>query len=189
MLIAIDGVDGVGKTTYSNALACFFGCRRVRSWESAKLAAKRGDSSEWSDLERCGIRVNDSVEDLYSLDTIGVLRSNAILDRTITSAIAYNDGIGESEAAHLLGVWHVLISRTPPPHLFVWLHAPWRISKDRTASRGEVWGDVSTVERHDAIQKRYQRLFDAILTDKIDIDTETTSVLDGIQMVLKMVRR
>jgi len=189
MLIAIDGVDGVGKTTYATRLSEALGLRRVRSWEHAKRAAKEGKWEQWHQLMACGVEVNGPVEDLYSLDIIGVLGASAILDRTITSAIAYSDSVLIRERSdYLLNAWYLLVSRIEPPHLFVWLRSPWSTSSKRREGRDEKWGDIENKARYNRIQKRYAELFEEVRIPKIAIDTSRVSVESGTKRIIGRLR-
>jgi cytidylate kinase len=88
MRVVLEGGSGVGKSTLAKALAVITGIPVYRPF--------RGKDEHISpavirDMQNLGLSVNNWQEDLYTADILSVVTSDVILDRSMPSAMAWNE--------------------------------------------------------------------------------------------------
>ncbi len=135
MLIILEGVNGVGKTTLAASLAKV-GYTRLKPFRVS-------DKGHWGDqdtevlrgrLIAMGIPVNSYVEDIFIAEFLRQLPSlDVVLDRSIPTSLAYStlpQGVDPSE---LLALWTSLLAPLRP--LYINMVASYRVAAERSGTR------------------------------------------------------
>lgn len=187
MLVIFEGINGVGKTTYAEELSQITGAKIGKVFRAGNNKLHWGDGSELKDmLTDLKIPLNTHIDDLFMADFLSTFKVNAILDRTIISAIAYGRAYNNLDGwyreknvvGELMNFWSYLIDKCNHPILYVWLTAPYEVIKERCKGR---W--CPTKMEYNKLKKEYGRLFDRITFDKIVIPTEYKDVGSGMKRI------
>lgn len=108
--IVLEGPSGVGKTTLMRAIQKHIEWPAYRAFRSARDGHQPGSSEGW--LSKLNVPVNTWQEDLFAADLLSVVKSNVILDRSMLSALTYEEmgvgsvtGLGPRERSGALGLW------------------------------------------------------------------------------------
>lgn len=188
MIICVEGVNGVGKTTYAKKLAEHYGCKIYRPFQYDRTDLhwdrNNGDSKEY--LESIKIPVNTHVEDMYAADVIAALGSDAILDRSVPSAIAYGRAFKQQDGWYLnrgvcvkiLTLWCDLIARNDD-FMYVYLVAPYDVVKTRRTNINKAQYRKLTAE--------FNTILNAIRLPKMVIRTNVCAVDAGIKRIIDKV--
>jgi len=193
MLIMLDGVNGVGKSTYAYRIKESFGigvCRVFRSGDKELHWGSTGAELQ-KELAKLKVPINTHVDDLFMADFMLTFQVDAVLDRTLASAIAYGRSYNKLDgwyrekgnARRLLDFWMALIEKCKPPVLYAWLDAEYDVAKERCGDRE--WFPTST--EYNKLRKEYERVFTRIKFRKTRVQTDHVSVEDGVGRVMRTV--
>lgn len=90
MILILEGLNGVGKTSIANAVSEQTGIPVYRAFRQGKDVHWGEGSKLEVGLLEMGVPLNTHVEDLYAADLLATFKGvNVILDRSMISAIAY----------------------------------------------------------------------------------------------------
>lgn len=192
MLIMLDGVNGVGKSTYAYKIKESFGINVCRVFRSGDKKLHWGSSGKELQQELADLKVpiNTHVDDLFMADFMLSFQVDAVLDRTLASAIAYGRAYNKLDgwyrekgnARRLLDFWMTLIEKCKPPMLYVWLDAEYDVAKERCEDR---W--CPTSKEYAKLRKEYERVFSRIRFQKTRVQTDHVSIEDGVDKIMRMV--
>lgn len=90
MLLILEGLEGTGKSTLARAVARCTNAPIYRPFRTDEHEHMGDGSRVEKMLGELGVAVNTYVEDVYAADLLGALRSDAILDRSMPSGLAYS---------------------------------------------------------------------------------------------------
>jgi thymidylate kinase len=189
MILMLDGTNGSGKTTYAYKLSEELDVNVCRVFRSSNKELHWGSSEGElrKELDALRIPINTHVDDIFMADFIQSFQVEAILDRTIISAIAYGRVYGhldgwykeKGNVRRLLEFWMGIIGGGKLPIIYVWLDATYEVAKKRCEGR---WCP-NRVE-YERLRKEYERAFQRIRFRKVRIDTDNTSVDIGVNKIL-----
>ncbi len=184
MIIIVEGANGAGKSTYAHVMESD-GMTLYRAFRRGDTdlhwgAKEGGEETVRGQLEALGIPLNTFIDDLYLADFIQSFKMNAVLDRSLPSAIAYDslELLNGASASQLLETWQRMMERALSPVLYVWFKATYKVAKARTEGR---WSPTSA--EYQKLNKRYERLFHRIRLPKLAIDTDRFEVRQGMRMI------
>lgn len=186
MIIVLEGANGVGKTAYIERLSKVLDIKAFKPWRGAKEACKEGGGRNYGLLDTFGIPVNTHVDDFYAIDFIEAFGVDAILDRSLPSAIVYGTLPGASPLlkSAMLKYWLEVAQRASQgKFLYVWLKAPHKIVKKRIEHR---W--CPNKSEYDKLEKQFGRAFELISLPKIQIDTSCCSISDGLRRICQALK-
>jgi predicted ATPase len=184
-IVVLEGVNGVGKTSYATALEAI-GYAVLRPFRPNSGFHFDGNSRHERELKALGVPVNTCVDDLYVADILGKLGRqptaygpqalNVVLDRSMPSAIAYESGpLATPRTMELMQRWKASFSDAKV--VYVNLVAPWEVCKFRLdPSRASTLRDTLPI--------RFGALFEMINWPKLTIDTSLVSVKEGVELIL-----
>lgn len=191
MLILLDGVNGVGKSTYAYKIKESFGIKVCRVFRSGDKELHWGSTGkELQDkLAELKVPINTHVDDLFMADFMLTFQVDAVLDRTLASAISYGRAYNKMDgwyrekgnARRLLDFWVELISKCKPPLLYAWLDAEYDVAKERCSDRA--WFPKPAEYRK--LRKEYESVFNRIPFQKMRIQTDHTTVSDGVGRLMR----
>ena len=191
MLVIFEGINGSGKTTYAEELSKITGAKIGKVFRASNNKLHWGDNSDLKDmLTDLKVPLNTHIDDLFMADFLSTFKVNAILDRTIVSAIAYGRTYGNLDGWYkeknvvgkLINFWSYLIDKCNHPILYVWL----QVSYDAMLKRCDGRWHPNKLE-YDKLNKEYRRLFVRIQFPKIVIPTEYKSVDSGLKRIIKYI--
>lgn len=176
-VVILEGVNGVGKSTYARALEAELGWPMYRPF-------RRDPDNHWTGIELDNLRqlqipVNTFVEDACAADALVQLKASAIMDRSMPSALVYAKVEGQPNAPtldHLLW-WQETLRGHAGGVLLVQLEAPLEAIQER------IGGRAPTAERCKALTSAYSKVFQRIRLPKMRINTARISVERGIKMI------
>ncbi len=193
MIIMLDGVNGSGKTTYAYHLKLLLGVKVCRVFRSDDKNLHWGSSGEKfrKELEKIKVPINTHIDDIFMADFMRSFQVDAILDRTIISAIVYGRTYlhlegwykGEGNSKRLLEFWTYLIGCCKLPIVYVWLDVDYDVAKGRTEGR---WRPNKS--EYQKLRREYERAFQRIRFRKYYIDTGITNVKDGVDRIIRWVK-
>ncbi len=185
MIVILEGANGVGKSTYAHELELGDGLRLYRAFRRGNTelhwgAKEGGEEAVRTQLEALGIPLNTYIDDLYLADFIQSFSLDAVLDRSLPSAIAYDslDLLQGATAGQLLEAWQKMMACSVSPVLYVWLKTSYRMAKERVNGR-----HMPTGAEYGRLNKYYERLFNRIRLPKLAIDTGRAEVREGMKMI------
>jgi len=180
VIVILEGCNGVGKSAYAEALADYLGAPVLRPFRPSPDYHWNGERPLEVALKRLGVPVNTHVDDLYIADILGQLGRLAprdvILDRSVPSAIAY--GSARDVAGPLFDYWQGQLRRLRRV-VYAWLVCPWRLAKER--ADGRRFPDRTA---YGCLENEFDRMFSEFAGRKLIIDTETTELDAGVQLIL-----
>lgn len=194
MIVIFEGTNGVGKSTYANALSKKFGAPVIRPFRSGDTDLHWGHSGkDRFQMLRDELRVpvNTHVDDLYVADFLATYQVDAILDRSVPSAVAYgilNDDLGgwykhKGVPRTLMAFWHSLIKNASHPVVYIWLRASHKMAKQRCDGR---W--CPNKSEYDKLEKYFAKAFQDIELPKKQIQTDRVDLEDGVKIVERMLK-
>lgn len=190
MIVVLEGLNGVGKSACAKLLQDQLHAPIVRAFrgggESTHLG--REDSNLQSKFRAIGIPANTFVDDIYTADLLAQIGVNAIMDRSMGSAIAYGMLYGDisspRRAKQLLSVWERLISGAPGSVLYVYMKARPEVRKQRCKARWQ-----PTKDQTGKLEKWFNLVFRSIDIDKIVVDTsDSPSPEAGVKRIVNQLR-
>jgi len=181
----------VGKSEYARRLSEALKipiCRPFRNgntdthWDSHNV-----ELQDW--LKDAKVPVNTHVDDLYVADFLDNFGVDAILDRSLPSAIAYGRVLDLSDGYYqnrlvcqsLYEFWESRITKRDDS-LMVWMTCAYEDAKSRCANRA--FPNKGTWTK---LENEFKRLFQRCrLPNKKQINTSTVKVDDGVKSILKV---
>lgn len=138
MRFILEGGCGVGKSTLARALGVITGVPVYRPFRGQDEHISQQTIRHMQDL---GLSVNGWEEDLYTADFLSVVHSDVIIDRSMPSALAYNEvserALEASQRRAILGLWAERIVAARAIVVLVVCNEDER--KRRSPSRGGAW--------------------------------------------------
>jgi thymidylate kinase len=178
LIIVLEGVNGVGKSTYARLLQERLGYTPLRAFRPSSDCHFNGKYKVERDLQAFNVPYNTHVDDLYVADILGKLKpSNVVLDRSMASAVAYGSR-PISDAGELVRLWAGLFGRTPV--LYVWLTADPNTSLKRVVARGDASPSLSILK---ALHGSFELVYELVPFFKDAIDTDVTRPEDGVSRI------
>lgn len=186
MIIVLEGVNGTGKSTYARRLAGGLNVAVIRPFRQGPDHHFTGDTPVERELKAFGVPYNTHVDELYTADFLGRMlkagqRPGAVLDRSVASCIVHGDR-PVSDAGSLVSLWSRLLGADAPV-VYVWLTAPWHISHERLVAAGRAEHSEPRAA-HQRRQQIFRHVYDLITYPKMEIDTGTTFVDDGLKQII-----
>lgn len=189
MIIILEGVNGVGKSACAKILSNKLDIKSFRP-------LKFGNSDlHWNEngldlkfiLEGFKVPTNSHVEDVYTADFLSSFQVDAILDRTLTSSIAYGRTYVQDEgwykqkgnSGRLLDFWQSIMMKCKPKLLYVWMEAPYDVILDRCKNR---WCPKKS--EYEKLCKEFEQLFRRIRFDKIRLDAHRLDIDQRVKKIL-----
>jgi thymidylate kinase len=193
MLIMLDGVNGVGKSSYAYAIKKSFGINVCRAFRSSDKALHWGSTGKelQEKLASLKVPINTHVDDLFMADFMLTFQVDAVLDRTLASAIAYGRAYSKMDgwykkkgnARQLLDFWTSLIMKCKHPLMYVWLDVEYDVAKERCSDRA--WFPKSV--EYKKLRKEYNSIFNRISFQKMRVQTDHVDVESGVERILRTV--
>lgn len=189
MIIVLEGVNGVGKTSAAITLADAIGATAIRPFRPHVGHHWTEPSDALGDrLRSIGVPVNTHVDDLYAGDLLAKIVDQfhkphymkVVLDRSMLSAMAY-DNTTPSEAYR---VWQeqMAVLNVETGVRLVWLHAPFEVARKRVAKSRAFF---PTESDYNYLHGRFQGLFEGYeASHKIDIDTSEIPTAEVVKRIL-----
>jgi len=201
MLVMLDGINGVGKSTVAKLITERTGLKSVRPfrdspdvhWRSFNDGDAAGESEVEEHLRAARVPFNTFVDNLYLADIVSKLGADTIMDRTMHSSVAYGLVKGEELyrdarlANWMVGYWESLIQRCRYPRVFALLTCDYEVSAARCEREGR-WHPPHHIHRQLAGSffdlHRESRLNPIIIdTTEMDANTVATRVLDHLRRI------
>jgi thymidylate kinase len=191
MIVLVEGLNGVGKTTYVRALSKKLGISPYRPFR--KNLGEHWDESggrlEKDFLEALRIPVNNHVEEMYIADFARSVGVSFIQDRTMLSSLAYGRVENQSEgwynegdnAQALFELWES-IYREADGVLLLYLTAPFETAKQRAGAR------ALTKEKWKKLDAQYDKMFRRSTLPKKQINTDAVDVETGVNLVCRLLK-
>lgn len=186
MIVVLEGLNGVGKTTYARALAETFGAPILRAFRPSIDHHHTGASETEQHLRSLGVPVNTHVDDMYVADILAQLRpSNVILDRSLPSAHVYGStpthlvyrGFRPDGSPGLFDIWQDKL-RSAGEVIYVWLRAPHAVASTRSPDR------VPSMGRYAAMESWFRYAYESWDGHKLPIDTSEVDVEEGVDDIV-----
>jgi thymidylate kinase len=183
MIIILEGVNGVGKSTYATLLSAKLRLPIIRPFRINHTTHTGNDSKYELELKKYGVKPNTHIDDLYVADLLRQLQSGAILDRAIPSAIAYAKMRGESfppkdKYKNLLAFWEGMIQSISQPLLYVWMRAEYDDARERAGARWPL-----NKAKFNSLETTFDQAFKTLHIPKKQINTSTVDVSEGIKII------
>lgn len=188
MIVILEGTNGVGKSTYASALSDRLAAPIVRPFrDDSGCHWGHGNTERFQMLrDELRIPVNTHVDDMYVAEFLATFQVDAILDRSVPSAVAYgilNDDLGgwythKGVARTLVAFWHSLIKKGSHPVVYIWLRASYKVAKQRCEGR---W--CPNRSEYDKLEKYFAKAFQDIMLPKKQIQTDSLELDDGLRIV------
>lgn len=138
MRVILEGACGVGKTSLARALSALSNTPVYRPFRGKSEHITQSTVTAMQDL---GLSVNGWEEDMYTADFLSVVRSDVIIDRSMPSAMAYNEVSSSPLAARarqtILRLWAERIAAARATIVLVVCAEATR--KQRCPDRGGEW--------------------------------------------------
>lgn len=192
MIIMLDGTNGVGKTTYAYKLSEMLGIKVCRVFRSSDKELHWGSADKGAiekELKSLKVPINTHIDDIFMADFIKTFQVDAILDRTIVSAVAYGRVYShlrgwykeKGNVARLMEFWSALIEGCKHPISYVWLDAAYDVSKRRCDAKR-----LPNKVDYERLRAVYRNVFRNIEFPKICINTDSVSIADGIGRIIRL---
>jgi thymidylate kinase len=149
LLIVIEGVNGVGKTTLAKSLSEYLGIRIFKPFRTDHdIHWGTGHHLEQS-LARFGVPVNSHQEDFFIADFLATYtEAEAILDRGMPSAVGYGmarGDIGEADGAAMLLWWFDRLMSNRDVH-YIYLGCSPQASLERAGERSQQGASLEVID-------------------------------------------
>lgn len=185
-VIILEGLNGLGKTTYAKQLSEKLGLPIYRAFRD-NMSEHWGDRSERERMlkDSWGVPLNTHVDDLYAADIVARLRAGVIFDRSMPSAIAYgllqDNEVIRRHADDLLKFWEAQLVSSGLRLCYVWLTGPYSLAKGRC--EGRRWSLDS--KKFNKLNVHFDKIFSRTRLPKRQINVETTESADGVRAICK----
>ena len=180
MVIILEGVNGTGKTAYAKALEEKLGYKMYRAFRKGR---EKCDFKLHEVLHGMDIRANTYVDDIYMADFLQTFEVKAILERSMPSAVAYDQVYNEpwkAYSARAFGFWLEQMAKVP--HIYVWLEAGYETATERRS------GHHPSKKEHEGLVKVYGKLFQRMGKSKMRIDTELKTIEEGVELICQRLK-
>ena len=175
MIVFLEGVNGAGKSAYAKALAKRLGWPTYRAF---KKGTEHHVAERLEFLEEVGIQVNSHVDDVYMADFFSTFKLDAIIDRTFTSALAYDTVYDEPQKSQSAGAFKFWLGQLKEfDFLYVWLEVDYETAAERRS------GFHPSKKEHKALAKAYGKAFQRMPKPKMRISTDSVSIEDGVELI------
>lgn len=184
MIILLEGINGVGKTTYAEMLSKILKIQYYHALKNGNMDVHWGEKGEKERaLREVGAPLNTHIEDLYLADMLKTFNINAVIDRSMPSAIAY----GKVErleylktAEECVKVYSLWEKMMPLDVLYVYMLCDYNVAKERCKNRKWPLNKI----KYDKLKKVFAQLFQKIRYEKMIIDTTIIHPQEGINRIL-----
>lgn len=200
MIIVLEGLNGVGKSTCAQQLSEGLGIPLYRPFRMGNSDLHWGHEGEAERVLRDDYRIplNTHIEDIFTADLLGVLNADVILDRSLPSAVAYGilndhlDGYYRNleTSRRLLAYWQELLTQSGARVLYVWMTVAYDVAKHRCKGRwfpsNADWRTLDKLftlifERDIRVTKRVSKC--KLVTTTSDIGDHARAVLSRMEML------
>jgi thymidylate kinase len=192
MLLILEGVNGVGKSTYAERIVKAVGAVTYRAFRRKSTCHFDSDYVEKL-REEYLIPVNTHVDELYMADTLASFTPSnlVIFDRSMPSAIAYGMALHQNDdwynkpgvSKKLLNFWLELLRPNYNILHYFQLISSYEEIKYRCNGR---WHPNK--KQYAILSSIYDKVFREIPFKKQKIHTDRISLDDGVKCVLNMVK-
>lgn len=189
-VIVLEGVNGVGKSTYARKLAAALGATIYRPFRSNSDQHNIEEDYPGRFLEIVGVPIGTHVEDFFTADLLGKLARDqsirVILDRSLPSALAYGSARPHAEAKNtpgeiMLGLWQEMLAPAKP--LYVWLSADiFECARRGTRAPKEL------AIPFEQLHSRYRYIFEILKMQKLEIGTQYVTPELGVTTILDLLK-
>lgn len=187
-IIVLEGVNGLGKTTYAQRLSERLGVPVYRAFRD-KISEHWGDRSERELMlrEQFGVPLNTHVDDLYAADIVSRLGAGVIFDRSLPSALAYGklqgDAFVEKSGGKMLEFWEAILVSSALPVRYVWLRGEYELAKERCAGRASSW--PLTKAKYAVLEKVFEKVFAKTRLPKQQINVGSVEYVAGVASIVR----
>lgn len=187
MLVILEGLEGVGKTTVAEAISRSLTIPVYRAFRQGRRAHAGTGSQLDAMLKDFGVPHNTHVEDLYAVDLLTTVGGSVILDRSMPSAVAYGiaDGILDSDLAYKMFRYWASRLESRIDVRYAYMKCDRHVASIRT-KRG-----VIDQERLQVLEKNLDHCYDEMATtfQSAVIDTSTHGVSGALAEISKLLGR
>jgi len=190
MIILLEGVNGVGKTTYARRLAEKLELKVYRAMRSDDDENHWGVSDKhWNELQerlaKAEVPINTHVDDLFVADFMAAFEPSVILDRGLYSAIAYGETYHQPFSRYESDIKEWIIrfweSRMKKAGAFlVHMTASYEAAKERCEGRF-----CPNKQEYHRLQNVFDKLFRRSNLTKMAVNTEKVKLEDGVDWVIR----
>jgi deoxyadenosine/deoxycytidine kinase len=189
VILILEGNNGTGKSTCAGILSEKLGvkvCRPFRFGDSNIHWGSNG-KEQYERLVALKVPINTHVDDLYAAEFLSSYQMNAILDRPLTSAVAYGRAYNHDDGWYnqkgvcgkLLDFWMGMINMCPPPILYVWLEAEYGVARRRCGDR---W--CPSKKEYEKLTREYSKIFQYLKCAKLRLDTSDMRVENVVNKIM-----
>lgn len=189
MIIVLEGINGVGKSTYAIAIRKRLGAPIVRPFRpSPDTHWDQHEGEVGAALRELGVPINTFVDDLYVADMIRMLNPpHAVLDRGMPSSVAYgrlkDEEWTKSGVDWTIGYWEECLldagHRPGRSVVLAYLFASFDETKRRCEGR---WHPSKT--EWSKLKATYDKVINRSRLPVIAINTELSDVDSGVDKIL-----
>ena len=188
MIVILEGANGSGKSTLAKNLSETTGAPILRAFKPNDVDFHfTGKTDLERRLKRFNVPYNTYVDDLYVAELLGRLysrddngRIDAILDRSMVSALAHNPALNQDEILSLLELWHGLFGRAVV--VYVHMQCEVNVAELRLGER------FPGREPYKMLARRFSSLYDFIqFGRKTQIDTTSINWAEGYLQARKFI--
>lgn len=183
MILVIEGCNGVGKSYQAQKLASLNGLPVIRPFRPSADFHFTGSTTLEQELHALDVPVNTYVDDLYVADILAAFgrSANAVLDRSMPSAIAYNYQARQNRAK-LLALWQQMLARAKVVR-YVWLVCPYSLAAQRIAARGD---HPLSQETYEGLEQSFHESYGVLKLPKTIIDTGVNSAQETTEQLCRL---
>jgi len=192
MIVILEGINGVGKTTYARALSSALHAPTYRAFRDDLKNEHLGQDGERERLlKKYDVGHNTHRDDLYAADLLGRLDVDVIMDRSLPSAIAYDRLEDRPQLPHdceeLLNFWQEMFG-VPQKVLYIWLVAPYEMAKERALSRPDQFWPLNH-HKYTELHATFASIYWQLKMRKFAIDTSKLTPDEGVEGILGACRQ
>jgi hypothetical protein len=174
VIVILEGLNGTGKSATAAPLAEAFGASILRPFRGRDATVHLGceDGGRVEQLRSLGVPANTFVDDIYTADFLASTGVDAVLDRSMGSAIAYGllykDIPDVQTAQRLLVEWQDILSTVEGKILYVNVTCSRGVRRHRCDSENR-WRP--TILQEKMLEKWFAHVFRDIWLPKMVFDT------------------
>lgn len=166
MLIAVEGITGIGKTTLQGILAEYYNAERlVQDFKNNPYLATSSADIENSSLEREAIFLFMAYHQLNNLDINGLVISDFLFDKlqVFATSVLTNDQL----ESIFYPCFRYLKAHIPTPNLVIRLVGSPSFALSNIRKRNRENEDYLTIEFLDSLNTAFDKLFDHYRDSKV----------------------